>query len=143
MTGRTTLPQARQSRFLRNHFHVVMHLENDGLCAELRFDLQHEGPPGHAHGGSIATVLDETMGTLAFALGHQVLAGKLQVKYRKPTPLHEPLQIHCTLTERRKRQIKVIGKLMHPRGTVFAEGEGLYVDIQRRFNSLADENPAI
>lgn len=132
------LPEEYQSRFLREHFCVKMYHEPGLLSAELSFEAHHEGPPGHAHGGSIATVLDEAMGVLAFLSGHKVLAGKLAVRYRLPTPLHVPLRALCSVKQQRGRQINVTSQLITPQGTSLAQAEGLYVDIKEQFDSLSD-----
>ena len=40
-----------------------------------------EGPPGHAHGGSMAAVLDEAMGAAAWMEGHLVVAVRLATSF--------------------------------------------------------------
>ena len=42
-----------------------------------------EGPPGHAHGGSQAAVLDEAMGAVAWINSHSCVAGGFQIKYEQ------------------------------------------------------------
>src|SRR5579859_3317215 len=41
--------------------------------ARFRYELPQQGPPGHAHGGAIAAVLDEVMGAAVWRAGHPVL----------------------------------------------------------------------
>lgn len=43
--------------------------EDDALLATVWFGSKAEGPPHHAHGGSIAAVLDEAMGASAWICG--------------------------------------------------------------------------
>src|SRR5512140_3939091 len=48
---------------------------------------RYVGPPGHAHGGVIATILDEAMGKVN-KLRHVIaLTAEMTVSYNKPVPL--------------------------------------------------------
>ncbi|NXA43449.1 THEM4 thioesterase, partial [Eudromia elegans] len=40
-----------------------------------------EGPPGFAHGGSIATIIDSTVGGCALAVAGPVMTAKLSIDY--------------------------------------------------------------
>ena len=51
------------------------------LVARVWFGPVTEGPPDHAHGGSIAAVLDEVLGLAAWAAGHRVVVGNLNVSF--------------------------------------------------------------
>src|SRR4051812_4632347 len=63
------------------------HRERDNvLIARARFGPLSEGPPGHAHGGSMAALLDETMGLAAWFAGHMVVAAKLTMDFKKMIP---------------------------------------------------------
>ena len=62
--------------------------ENDKrLIAKAWFGPQAEGPPGHAHGGSMAAVLDHVMGFSAWVAGHPVVARKIAVEFHRKLPL--------------------------------------------------------
>ncbi|MBW2476490.1 MAG: PaaI family thioesterase, partial [Deltaproteobacteria bacterium] len=57
-----------------NRFRVRYFRDQDqALVARVWFGPVTEGPPGHAHGGSIAAVLDEVLGLAAFAAGHRIV----------------------------------------------------------------------
>lgn len=53
------------------------------LVGKIWFGPGAEGPPGHAHGGSMAAVLDEAMGAGAWLAGHAVVAAKLTINFRR------------------------------------------------------------
>lgn len=62
--------------------------ERDGaLVGKVWFGPGAEGPPGHAHGGSMAAVLDEALGAAAWMSGHPVVAAKLVTVFRRMLPL--------------------------------------------------------
>jgi len=58
--------------------------ERDCFVCRFRLGKRYTGPPGHAHGGIIATILDEAMGKVN-KLRHVVaLTSHITVDYLKP-----------------------------------------------------------
>ncbi|RMF18246.1 MAG: PaaI family thioesterase [Gammaproteobacteria bacterium] len=137
-----TLNKDYQSTFLQSVFDVTVHLNGDVLEADVTFHAKHEGPPGHAHGGSIATVLDEMMGTLAWASGHKAVAGRLSVDYRQPVPLEVPHRVTCRIDERRGRKVFISADLLGPEGQVRAQSEGIFFDLGEDFHALREKAEA-
>ncbi|MBI6545419.1 MAG: PaaI family thioesterase [Cyanobacteria bacterium NC_groundwater_1444_Ag_S-0.65um_54_12] len=106
----------------------------DGIVvAEATFNLAQQGPPGHAHGGSLAAVLDEAMGWAVWRAGYRALAVKLEFEYRHPTPLGVPLRFTASLTGRGNRSIRAAGQVCLPDGTITAVGKGVFVELGERF----------
>ncbi len=91
------------------------------------FGPMAEGPPGHAHGGSIAAVLDEAMGTNAWQRGHRVLAGTLQIVYRRAVPLGTVALLRTEIDRIEGRKVFATGSLVDEEGGVWAEGSGVFV----------------
>jgi acyl-coenzyme A thioesterase PaaI-like protein len=89
--------------------------------------LAQQGPPGHAHGGASAAILDEVMGAAVWQAGYTVAAAKIEVNYRRPVPLDQPLNTRGFITRRRGRKIYAQGEICLPDGTVAVEGRGLYI----------------
>jgi acyl-coenzyme A thioesterase PaaI-like protein len=46
-----------------------------------------------AHGGIVALLLDEAVGWAAWHAGHPGVTGRLQVSYRRPLKLGEPVRV--------------------------------------------------
>ncbi|NWF65223.1 MAG: PaaI family thioesterase [Chloroflexi bacterium] len=115
---------------------ITMFVDDDGiLTSEFTLSERHQGPPGHAHGGASAAILDEVMGLVAWAAGHQVLAANININYRKPLPLHQPLRASARLTEAGERKIISTGKIMLADSTVAVEGSGVYVIAKNFFET--------
>lgn len=111
-----------------------MFVDDEGiLTSEFTLSDRHQGPPGHAHGGASAAILDEVMGLVVWAAGHKVLAANININYRKPLPLHQPLTAEARVTEVGERKIISVGKIMLPDSTVAVEGGGVYVIASRFF----------
>ncbi len=96
------------------------------------FHAAYEGPPGYVHGGWIALAFDEMLGMANIASGHPGMTGRLSVRYRRPTPLHEPVTIESWTEQVDGRRIVTRGTLAVD-GVVTAEAEGLFViiDLER------------
>lgn len=107
------------------------------LVAKVWFGPAAEGPPGHAHGGSIAAVLDEVMGGCAWLRGHTVVAGKLEVSFKVMLPLGTVVRVRTAVEVVSGRKVRVTGALVGPDGTVYAEGAGLFVELPpERFGAV-------
>jgi len=104
--------------------------EAPGLVARFQPTAGHRGPPGFLHGGIAATVLDETMASLGWALDDvPCVTATLELRYRKPVPLDgQPIRIEAwrDRAEARRTQ-RVQGRLLLADGTVAVEASGIFV----------------
>lgn len=106
--------------------------EGPGVCrAELMLDERYQGFPGIAHGGIVATILDEAMFRAPLSGDHNrfMMTGKLEVRYRQPTPLHQPLIAQGRLLHDRRRVTKVASELRLTDGTILAEATAILTAI--------------
>jgi acyl-coenzyme A thioesterase PaaI-like protein len=113
------------NRFRMNYFHD----QEQNLIARVWFGPVTEGPPGHAHGGSIAAVLDEVLGLAAWAAGHPVVVGNLNISFRQLLPLQTVVQVRTRLISVQGRKIMVHGEICSLEGIVIATGEALCIKI--------------
>src|SRR2546421_11254315 len=65
----------------------------DRFVSRFRLGRRYTGPPGHAHGGIIATILDEAMGKVNKLHAVVALTSEITVQYFKPVPLNKPLRV--------------------------------------------------
>ena len=61
--------------------------EGDAFIADVLLGAEHEGGPGVAHGGSVASVLDEVLGHAVTSRGVMVVTKTLTVEFQRPTPV--------------------------------------------------------
>lgn len=108
--------------------------------ARATFGPGAEGPPGHAHGGALAALLDEAMGMAALATGRIVVAGRIEVDFRALVPLGEPVIVETTVDEVQGAKVPVHAVLRRADGTAATEAAGLFVDIgsERMGRAAAD-----
>ncbi|HVB90668.1 MAG TPA: PaaI family thioesterase [Acidimicrobiales bacterium] len=93
------------------------------------FGYPYEGPPTCVHGGVIAELFDELLGTANIVAGQAGMTGTLTVRYRRPTPLLAPLELASRLTGRDGRKIYAWGGIFH-HGELTAEAEGIFIEVQ-------------
>jgi acyl-coenzyme A thioesterase PaaI-like protein len=99
------------------------------LVARVWFGPGAEGPPGHAHGGAQAAVLDEVLGLAGWLAGHPVVMARLEVDMRRMLPLGTVCTVRTEITEVKGRKVRVAGQLVGDDGAVYAEAAGTCVAI--------------
>ncbi|MEX0767420.1 MAG: PaaI family thioesterase [Microthrixaceae bacterium] len=115
---------------------VELEYAQDRVVGRVTFGSAYEGPPGCVHGGYIAAVFDELLGSAQSLSGIQGMTAHLGVDYRSPTPLHVPLYLEGWLDRRDGRKIFAKATL-HAEGQLTAEASGLFIEFDReRFAAL-------
>jgi len=106
-------------------------------CFVCRFRLvkRYTGPPGHCHGGIIATILDEAMGKVNKLRQVVALTSEITVNYLRPVPLHKPLRVESREEKVNGRRHINVAEILNESGQVLARGRGLFiaVDPQKMF----------
>ena len=107
-------------------------LDNNELLAVFKPREEHQSYPGRLHGGIISTILDETIGRAIMIKSEGDIWGvtiDLQVRFKKPVPLHEELRVIGRITKDSSRFFEGSGELLLEDGTVAAEGHGKYLKV--------------
>ena len=115
--------------------------ERDCFVCRFRLSKRYTGPPGHCHGGIIATILDEAMGKVN-KLRHVIaLTKEIKVEYRKPVPLYKPLRVESREVRVRGRKHINEAEILNEKGEILARSEGLFiaVDPERLMAKLAEK----
>ncbi|MEV2274879.1 PaaI family thioesterase [Nocardiopsis sp. NPDC049922] len=98
----------------------------EGLRGDVTLTTTYQGPPGLVHGGWIAALLDQAVGSAAALAGMPGLTARLEVDYRRPTPLFTPLEITSRVTGAERRKVFVAGEI-RVNGEVTAEATAIMV----------------
>ncbi|XP_029360645.1 acyl-coenzyme A thioesterase THEM4 [Echeneis naucrates] len=89
-----------------------------------------EGPPGHVHGGAIATMIDTVTGTHATFLSGPIMTANLNIAYRSPIPLGSTVLIESSLDTQEGRKTFISCKVMSTDGSkLHTEATVLFVSI--------------
>jgi acyl-coenzyme A thioesterase PaaI-like protein len=115
--------------------------EADALVAKVWFGPGAVGPPNHAHGGSLAAVLDEAMGAAAWLAGHVAVAADLHLKFRQMVPLGTVFMVSTRVTTVDGRKVRTAGTLRSLDGAVtYCEADGLFIEVDaEHFGDMAEE----
>lgn len=113
---------------------------NDGfqrVLARVTLDEPYQSYPGMAHGGILATILDETMGRALLAeedsedIGRArfMFTARLETRFRKPVPLGQEFLVRGRVEQDRGRTASVSGEIVLADGTVAVEASAVLVEI--------------
>jgi uncharacterized protein (TIGR00369 family) len=107
----------------------VLDTERKRFISKFKLAPRFVGPPGHSHGGIIATILDEAMGKVNKLRGVTALTAKMEVKYLKPVPLGKPLVVEGWAVRRRGRENTYAAEIRNKDGVVLAASTGKFIEI--------------
>src|SRR3954452_14180002 len=99
------------------------------FVGRFRLARRYQGPPGHAHGGIIATLLDEAMGKVNKLREVVALTSQMSVKYLKPVPLGKPIVVEGWELRVRGRRHMNAAEIRNEQGDVLASGRGVFIAI--------------
>ena len=101
------------------------------------------GHPKIAHGGVVATLLDEALGLLINVnvdveqeidkswVFNSLMTAYLNTTYRKPVPAPGVVLVRTRLVKREGRKTVVQGTIEDGNGTVLAESEAMFIDLRK------------
>lgn len=90
--------------------------------AELNLADHFQGWQGIVHGGILATLLDEACAYACMTATDQCLTAEISVRYRKPVPVGETLQLSGRLVEQNRKLWRARSEIRIA-GTLHAEAE--------------------
>ena len=97
------------------------------FVARIRLPRRYEGPPGHAHGGIVATVLDEAMGKVNKLRSAVALTSQMKVEYFKPVPLGKPIVVEGYELRHRGRRHTNAAEIRNQKGELLARSTGVFI----------------
>jgi uncharacterized protein (TIGR00369 family) len=114
------------------HLQFFVDEEQRVLC-RVHLAKQFQGPPGHAHGGIIATLLDEAMSKANRHRNIIAMTRHMSIDYRRPVPLESDLVLEgwsekdAGSTSGRKHQCSA--EIRDASGTVLASATGIFIQV--------------
>jgi len=93
-----------QVRHYRNPMGLAVRFSpegDDGGQALYEIPKSCEGYPGVAHGGALATLLDEAMAYCLFRKDIYALTGHFEMRFKRPVPIEKEVAIHAKTTKAR------------------------------------------
>jgi acyl-coenzyme A thioesterase PaaI-like protein len=101
-------------------------LPDKSVVSEITMRPVHEGPRGTVHGGWVASLLDQLLGTANIVAGVGAMTAELTIRYRKGTPLGVPLTLSARTDSIDGRKVFASGEIVAD-GVVTAEATGVFI----------------
>lgn len=102
--------------------HLTFNFDGEKVTTKKILPREFEGYEGAAHGGIISTMLDETMCKFISAKYHErALTGRLEVRFKFPTPIEQELKISAWEESQRRNIITMRSAVETQDGVVTAE----------------------
>ena len=104
--------------------------EAPGVRAKVIFGPGTQGPPGCAHGGSMAALLDEVLGCAVWCHGRLAVSAELHVHYRRLLPIPQRCIAEARVERTDGRKVWARARLRDVSGEIlFAAGEGVFLGL--------------
>lgn len=119
----------------REGMRLKFYFDQDRAVCNVKLTRRYQGPPGHAHGGIIATILDEAMGKVNKLRSVVALTKSMTVEYLKPVPLGEQITVTGHEQQVVGREHTNVAQITNSAGEVLARSTGIFVavDIAKMF----------
>jgi uncharacterized protein (TIGR00369 family) len=103
--------------------------EDGSIVCSPRLARRFAGPPGHAHGGIIATLLDEAMSKANRARGIVAMTRQMSVEYLRPVPLGIRLTLTARHLSAHGRRHHCEAQLSDEAGQLLATGTAVFIAV--------------
>ena len=104
-----------------------LHLGERRSWTELTLDNRFEGWVGIAHGGIVATILDEVMAWSLVAEDNWGVTARMSVEFRRPIQVGSRVRAEGWIVRSRKRIVETAAQIVDGNGIVLAAAEGTYL----------------
>lgn len=98
------------------------------VAGRARLGMAYEGPPHGVHGGWVAALFDEVLGSVQGLAEQSGVTGILTVRYRHLTPVDEELRLEGWLEKQRSRHLVARARCFAG-DTLTADAEGVFVRV--------------
>ncbi|MBR5913596.1 MAG: PaaI family thioesterase [Selenomonadaceae bacterium] len=102
--------------------HLKFEKVDEKIIAKKILAREYEGYEGAAHGGIVATMLDEAMCRfIKVFYDEQAMTGRLEIRYKHPTPIEQELTITAWQESQRRNIITMCANITTVDGVITAE----------------------
>jgi acyl-coenzyme A thioesterase PaaI-like protein len=108
--------------------HLDLHVDGERCWTDLEIPDRFQGWDEIAHGGIVATILDEVMAWSLVDADNWGLTARMSVDFKRPVPLGRPVHAEGWITEARRRLVTTAGRMVDATsGELLATAEAMYV----------------
>jgi uncharacterized protein (TIGR00369 family) len=108
--------------------HLELHTDAAGCRTRLVLEPRFQGWEGVAHGGILATILDEVMAWSVIGRGTWGVTARMRIDFRRPVPVGRAILAEAEVGEASRRIFRTTGRILDEEtGEILAAAEGTYV----------------
>ena len=122
-------------------YHLQVRRDGDEVVTEHVFERRHSGAPGIAHGGAVATVVDDVLGFLLYLEGIPGVTRMLEVEYVKPVLVDVAYTVRGRVDQRDGRKVWVSCSGRDADGVEAFRAKGLFLEVRLEHFSQATVTP--
>ena len=122
-------------------YHLQVRRDGDEVVSEHVFERRHSGAPGIAHGGAVATVVDDVLGFLLYLEHIPGVTRMLEVEYVKPVLVGVPYTVRGRVDERDGRKVWVSCSGRDADGVEAFRAKGLFLEVRLEHFAQATVTP--
>jgi acyl-coenzyme A thioesterase PaaI-like protein len=109
-------------------YHLQVRRDGErSVVAEHLFTVEQTGAPGIAHGGAVATVVDDVLGFLLYVVDDAAVTRRLVVEYLRPVLVGTSYVVRARVDRVEGRKLFFSCEGTGPDGVVAFRGEGLFI----------------
>ena len=124
--------------------HLQVRRAGERVVSEHVFDARHVGAPGIAHGGAVATVVDDLFGFVLYLVGEPAVTRHLEVDYHAPVLLQRRYVLEARLERREGRKLFVEATGTDDAGNTAFTAKALFVVVPlQHFAGAAAGDPPV
>ncbi len=130
---------------------LALHADEAGCRTELTLDAAFQGWDNVAHGGILATILDEVMAWSVIGRGTWGVTARMAIEFKRPVPVGQAIRAEGTVVDATRRLFRTSGRIVDAAtGDLLASATGVYVaappdrlaELQARYRLRpADDQP--
>ena len=103
-------------------------IDGDRIRGTVTFDERQVGAPGFAHGGAVAAVMDDLLGSVLLVLNRPAVTASLTVDFRAPAFLGRELTLEAWCDRIEGRKLHLLG-VVYDGEDVIAEGRAMFLQV--------------
>ena len=113
-----------------NGLHLDLHVDRGRSWVELTYEQRFQGWDGIAHGGILATILDEVMAWALVGEDSWGLTARLAIDFKQPVNVGQRIRADGWITRSRRRIVDTEARVIDAvSGDVLATATGVYVAV--------------
>lgn len=114
---------------------MTMTRSGDAVVSTVTLDNGFEGAPGRSHGGIVAAIFDDLLGSVPLMLGKIGFTASLTIEYVAPSPVREPVTFRGWADRVEGKKFFVVGEAHH-QDTLVTKASALFIDATEHFAAL-------